>query len=490
MESLKNIHPLRWVTLVILLSALLVFPFADLAWLNTDPVDELMQIGLGLVTPQVSDWHQYISAILLTLQVALIAVAVAHIVGLFLAFFFHWGWVRWICAFLRAIHELFWAMLFMQVFGLTPMTAIIAISIPFSCMMARVYHDLITEADSKVAHAIQFQSDAISLFIYAKLALTWPSIKDYLAYRSECAVRSSAILGFVGIPTLGFHLETTFKQGVYDEASAWLIALLLLLLPLRKLLNPSRLILVAFVALFLLPETQTVSWPLVKRFITQDLWPQSMGHFWNYPQWLWSLWAKQGLMGLTNTLIVTQLSLVMSGGLALISFWTLWHKQFSWKVSGFGYASLLFIRSIPEIVLAFIFTLILGASMWPAILALGLHNGAIVSHLTGVVTSQQVLRKDVSNGLNLIVWEIIPRGYRHLLTFLLYRWEIIFRESAVIGLLGIPTLGFFIDSAFENIRMDVAVGLMILTALANIFLETLTRKMRSWSRLSDSPLTD
>jgi phosphonate transport system permease protein len=49
-----------------------------------------------------------------------------------------------------------------------------------------------------------------------------------------------------------------------------------------------------------------------------------------------------------------------------------------------------------------------------------------------------------------------------------YRWEVILRESAILGLLGAATLGFYIDSAFEEIRFDRAVLLIIVTALLNI----------------------
>ena len=31
--------------------------------------------------------------------------------------------------------------------------------------------------------------------------------------------------------------------------------------------------------------------------------------------------------------------------------------------------------------------------------------------------------------------------------FLFYRWEIILRESAILGILGVYTLGFYVDSA-------------------------------------------
>ena len=56
-------------------------------------------------------------------------------------------------------------------------------------------------------------------FFYARLPLIWASCKAYTGYRLECALRASAILGFIGLPTLGFHLETAFREGHYGEGA-------------------------------------------------------------------------------------------------------------------------------------------------------------------------------------------------------------------------------------------------------------------------------
>jgi phosphonate transport system permease protein len=52
----------------------------------------------------------------------------------------------------------------------------------------------------------------------------------------------------------------------------------------------------------------------------------------------------------------------------------------------------------------------------------------------------------------------VPRLYGQFLAFMLYRWEIIVRESAIFGILGVATLGFYVDAAISELRFDVAVG--------------------------------
>ena len=53
-------------------------------------------------------------------------------------------------------------------------------------------------------------------------------------------------------------------------------------------------------------------------------------------------------------------------------------------------------------------------------------------------------------------------------------------------LLGIATLGFYIDSAFADIRFDRAIFLIVVTALLNIGIDVLSRTIRSRLRLQTS----
>ena len=47
----------------------------------------------------------------------------------------------------------------------------------------------------------------------------------YTFYRFECALRSSAVLGFFGFPTLGFHLAASFENLHYGEVWTYLYVL-------------------------------------------------------------------------------------------------------------------------------------------------------------------------------------------------------------------------------------------------------------------------
>ena len=55
----------------------------------------------------------------------------------------------------------------------------------------------------------------------------------YAFYRFECAIRSSAILGFFGYETLGYYMRASFQNLHYREVWTYLYAMLALVLVLE-----------------------------------------------------------------------------------------------------------------------------------------------------------------------------------------------------------------------------------------------------------------
>jgi phosphonate transport system permease protein len=240
----------------------------------------------------------------------------------------------------------------------------------------------------------------------------------------------------------------------------------------------------------LIPDTVTIDMDNVKRFFTEDIVPypirisddgSAMLH--GLLHWLYELVWVQAFDGIVQTLLLTQVALVLSGMLALLLF-PLITQHFQGPLGrSVGHGFLVVLRSTPEYILAYIFLQLWGPSMLPAIIALMLHNGAIIGHLCGRYANETVLADSPVKGINLFAWELVPRIYPQFLAFLFYRWEIIFRETAILGMLGIYTLGFYVDSAFEEIRYDRAILLIAITALINVGIDSLSRHIRRYLRL-------
>jgi len=126
-----------------------------------------------------------------------------------------------------------------------------------------------------------------------------------------------------------------------------------------------------------------------------------------------------------------------------------------------------------------------GPSMLPAIVAITLHNGAILSYLTGKNADLVELPMDAPRKRrNRYLYEILPRVYGQFLAFLFYRWEVMMRESAMLGILGIFTIGFFIDSAIAADKLDKAVLLIVFTAFLNMGIDSISQLIRKRLRVT------
>jgi phosphonate transport system permease protein len=487
-EAVWRSSPTVRTSLIFLAVAVACLAVADIAITTVNPWIEMGRLVAGIFTPNFFATENLGMALLFTVAFAILGVAIGNFLGFLLALVFHSRAVRVGCAFVRAVHELFWALIFLQIFGLSPLTGILAIAIPYAGIIAKVYAEILEEANKRPLQAVPAGSSRASVFLFVRLPDVWAHFKNYSMYRLECGLRSSAVLGFVGLPTLGFYLETAFRQGQYSEVSALLILFYVIIASMRVWMRKPLLPAYILISLLILPwGAAKIESSNIVRFFTQDIVPypirnvetidgEALTALWT---WFENLLVGQAIPGAIDTLLLTMIALVGSGLLALAFFpliSPLFYGRFGRSA---GHLFLVVVRSTPEYILAYIFLQLWGPSMLPAIVALALHNGAIIGHLVGRYTEEMKLRLDAARGLNLYAYEVTPRLYGQLLAFLFYRWEVILRETAILGILGIATLGFYIDSAFADIRADRALFLILLTALLNIGVDALSRAIRA-----------
>lgn len=482
--------PTVQISLLFVAIALVSLAFSDIAITAANPWRDLGNFLLGVATPNFFSSEGLATALLRTVAFAFVGVAAGSASGFLLALVYRFLPVRLFCNFIRAIHELFWALIFLQFFGFHPLTGVLAIAIPYAGIFAKVYSEILDEADDTPRRLLPPGTGVVSAFLYARIPDAWHQIRTYTAYRLECGLRSSAILGFVGLPTLGFYLETSFSQGMYSDAGAMLILFYVLIATIPLWVRPRLLPVYVLSAPFFLGEGFPIVWGNVARFFTEDIVPEplrsgdGLSGLW---AWASDLAINEALPGIWNTVILTQMALVATGLLALLTFPLISRHFGSPKRRLLGHVGLVIARSTPEYVLAYILLQLLGPSMLPAVIALALHNGGIIGHLIGRQTNNLTLRPDAPIGVNRYSWELVPRVYRSFLAFLFYRWEIIMRETAILGVLGIYTLGFYVDSAIQNIHFDRALILILITALLNIGIDTLGRYIRRRLALQTMP---
>ena len=136
---------------------------------------------------------------------------------------------RVVATFLRSIHELLWALLFLSAFGLSNFSAVVAIALPYGGTLAKVFSEMVDEAPREAALALRGAgASPLQVFAFGLLPRALPDMAAYAFYRFECALRSSAILGFFGYPTLGYFLAASFENVYFREVWTYLYAMFLL----------------------------------------------------------------------------------------------------------------------------------------------------------------------------------------------------------------------------------------------------------------------
>lgn len=484
------------VSWLFLLIAIIALGIADIAVSALNPWAEMRRLLAGLVRPDLFSIEAL--SVVWTVAFAVLGVALGASTGFLLALIFaRLRVVRLLCAFLRSVHELFWALILIQVTGLSPATGILAVAIPYAGIFAKVFAEMIEEADLSAERVLPVGTSIIARFAYARIPELAPQFWTYTLYRLECGMRSTLVLGFVGLPTIGFHLDSYFKQGHYAQAAALLLAFYGLIGTRRIWARPATIPLLIVASLLVLPEAVGATATLTNliRFITHDIIPTplrgtdllAVATWMSFASWLSPIITRQVAPGVVQTLVLSQIALVAMGVIALVLFPFICERFVGWIGKPLGRVALVVVRSTPEFMLVYVLLQLLGPSMLPAIIALSVHNGAIVGYLFGRHADALDYRADAPKGLNLYCYETVPRLYGQFLAYALYRWEIILRESAIFGILGIKTLGYYVDAAISEFRLDVAVVLIVATAILSMIVDAFSRGLRRRLRIDTMP---
>jgi len=357
--------------------------------------------------------------------------------------------IRTLLAIPRAIHELIWGLIFVNLFGLDPLVAVLAIGLPFGAITAKVFAELLDETPRQpLIVLLNSGVSPLNAFLYGLLPQAFLNLLSYSFYRFECSIRSAAVLGIIGAGGLGYEILLSLQSlryeqlwtffyalvvlnGCVDFASAWLRQRLgcanRLDLNLRKGQKGERgskarvqgsgirnqksdnskfkiqnskfkilfpLLLIAFSFWYVnadfgklwSPVTAQRIWNMLSDCIPPD---------WQVVSQLWTL------SGQTVAMSVLAIALAAVGG-AFLSFPAAhnvflpggllnpsrtgsFQQAWAWTILLLTRAALLFCRAIPAPIWALVFLFVLFPGILPGAIALGLHNLGILGRLKAEV---------------------------------------------------------------------------------------------------------
>lgn len=224
-------------------------------------------------------------------------------------------------------------------------------------------------------------------------------------------------------------------------------------------------------------------------------------------RWFADLWRAKGATAVATTLAISLVAILLagaSGGLlslpAARNFATpqpfltdgrpasrrarvLWRGAF---LVARGLLTL--VRAVPEYVWAFLLLAMFGPTAWPMILALALHNSGILGKLTAEVIENvdtrapTALRGLGASRLSIMFAALIPLSLPRFLLYFFYRWETCVRESTVLGMLGMSSLGFWIVDARARNTYDEMMFFVVCGVILVVLGDIVSALVRSWLR--------
>jgi phosphonate transport system permease protein len=137
--------------------------------------------------------------------------------------------LRWLMIVLRSVPELIWALVFVRVVGLGPTAGVIAIALTYGGMLGKVYAEILESGEGHATQSLlRNGSGRLQAFFYALLPQNAAELTSYTVYRWECAIRSSAVLGFVGAGGLGQLMDSSMKMFNGSEVATMLLVFMAL----------------------------------------------------------------------------------------------------------------------------------------------------------------------------------------------------------------------------------------------------------------------
>lgn len=431
-----------------------------------------------------------------------------------------WLLARGLLAFPRAIHELIWGLFFVNLWGLDPLTAVLAIAIPFGAITAKVFGEILDETPRQPLEVLLNSGVAApTAFCYSLLPQAFLNLLSYMFYRFECSIRSATVLGIIGAGGLGYEILLSLQSlryeqlwtffyalfwlnGVVDFGSAWLR---------RRLGCASRLDL----NLQRQSGGKTLSADRQGNRLDLPLLGGSalvlvVGSFWYVNANFSLLWASRthqllGEIGRSafppdwsilpqllplslETLAMSVLAIALAGGGGMVLAFPAAFNFFlpggilypargrlggllPWLVLLSSRAVLLMGRAIPAPIWALVCLFVLFPGILPGAIALGLHNLGILGRLKAEVIENldtrplEALKGQGAPGSLVFLYGVLPLTLPRFLAYDLYRWEVCMRETVIVGLVGAGGLGRLLTeqlSSFDYRGIGVTLGCFLL----------------------------
>jgi phosphonate transport system permease protein len=234
---LERFTAFRATLLLFAVAVVLSLPALTGSGRELDYLENLRRFAAQFFPPDLSVTPQILSALVETIQIAVMATVFSATISLPLAIAGaqniapRWMNVstRMILNIIRTLPSLIWALLAVAVVGPNPLAGVIGLTFYSIGYLGKFFSDAFESIDTEIPDGLRMSgADAIQAFQYGLLPQVKPLIMSHVLWMLEYNIRSAAIVGYVGAGGIGLLLHTYQEFGQWDRFSTVLIFILIL----------------------------------------------------------------------------------------------------------------------------------------------------------------------------------------------------------------------------------------------------------------------
>ena len=142
------------------------------------------------------------------------------------------------------------------------------------------------------------------------------------------------------------------------------------------------------------------------------------------------------------------------------------------------------LRSIPELIWAIIFILVVGLGPFAGVLALALHTGGVLGKLYADVLENvdpgpvESISATGAGRMKIFFYGILPQALPQCLSYTLYRWEMNIRGAAILGFVGAGGIGLLFYKSISLFHTDRVLTLIIIVFVMVNLVDNLSLYLR------------
>ncbi len=147
-----------------------------------------------------------------------------------------------------------------------------------------------------------------------------------------------------------------------------------------------------------------------------------------------------------------------------------------------------FIRSIPLIIVALIFVAAVGLGPFPGALAIAFHSTGMLAKFYAEefeTADRGIINAVIGTGASwpqTLRFGLLPQCLPQVITFTVFRFEMNFRDAAVLGLVGAGGIGYYIQLYVRGFQYEKVAVLLVVIILVVCLLDQFTYWVRRWVR--------